>query len=269
MQLGDRLQTRCTHCDSRFRVTLEQLDSARGRVRCGQCQQVFNALTHLDNYTADSSEDEPAPAPTGRTIGRQPSAQTSTDDHHATTTDPAPQASDDAPVLSLDEAMYGGKEPPRTRPIRPLLWSVGILALLIVSIVQLIYYQRYHLIGSSQYQQQILGLCNLLPCDRSRFANATQIRMLERHVFSHPTRDNALMVTGSFVNDAPFAQALPGMLVSLSDINGRLIANREFNRREYLAGASQSHVLPGQTVQFRLEIVDPGEEALTYEFEFI
>jgi hypothetical protein len=141
--------------------------------------------------------------------------------------------------------------------------------MIIISIIQLIYYQRYHLIASSQYQQQILSLCNILPCDRSRFKNPEQMRMLERHVFSHPTRDNALMVTGSFINDAPFAQALPGILISLSDINGRLIANREFSHREYLAGANQTYALPGQTVQFRLEIVDPGAEALTYEFEFI
>jgi predicted Zn finger-like uncharacterized protein len=278
MQLGDRLQTRCTHCDSRFRVTLEQLDVARGRVRCSQCQQVFNALTHLDNYTADSYADGTVQKRIDSTMVQPPAGQTDTENSHSKSINPATkgeafeppeEAQTDTPVLSLDEAMYGGEEPPKSGPIRPLLWSVGILALLIVSIVQLVYYQRYHLIGSSQYQQQILGLCKLLPCDRSRFANPSQIRMLERHVFSHPTRNSALMVTGSFVNDAPFAQALPGMLISLSDINGRLIANREFDRREYLAGASQSHVLPGQTVQFRLEIIDPGEAALTYEFEFI
>jgi hypothetical protein len=141
--------------------------------------------------------------------------------------------------------------------------------MLIVSIVQLVYYQRYHLVASSEYQQQILGMCRVLPCDDSRFYNPAQLRMIERHVFSHPTREQALMITGSFINDAPFAQKLPGMLISLSDINGKLIANREFSHREYLAGAAQRRVRPGQTVQFRLEIIDPGTAALTYEFEFI
>lgn len=38
------LLTRCPHCDTRFRVTDEQLDLAKGKVRCGSCMEVFNAL---------------------------------------------------------------------------------------------------------------------------------------------------------------------------------------------------------------------------------
>ncbi len=38
------LLTRCPHCDTRFRVTDEQLGIAKGKVRCGSCMEVFNAL---------------------------------------------------------------------------------------------------------------------------------------------------------------------------------------------------------------------------------
>lgn len=40
--------TRCPHCETRFRVTEEQLGIARGKVRCGNCMQVFNALEHSE-----------------------------------------------------------------------------------------------------------------------------------------------------------------------------------------------------------------------------
>jgi predicted Zn finger-like uncharacterized protein len=39
--------TRCPACATHFRVTPEQLKARSGRVRCGECQQVFNALDTL------------------------------------------------------------------------------------------------------------------------------------------------------------------------------------------------------------------------------
>ena len=39
--------TRCPACATHFRVTPEQLKARSGRVRCGECQQVFNALDSL------------------------------------------------------------------------------------------------------------------------------------------------------------------------------------------------------------------------------
>ena len=39
--------TRCPACATHFRVTPEQLKARSGRVRCGECQQIFNALDTL------------------------------------------------------------------------------------------------------------------------------------------------------------------------------------------------------------------------------
>lgn len=39
--------TRCPACETHFRVTAEQLKARSGRVRCGQCQHIFNALDSL------------------------------------------------------------------------------------------------------------------------------------------------------------------------------------------------------------------------------
>ncbi|MCK7545269.1 DUF3426 domain-containing protein [Marinobacter bryozoorum] len=43
------LLTRCPHCDTRFRVTSEQLKIADGKVRCGHCMEVFDARSHADS----------------------------------------------------------------------------------------------------------------------------------------------------------------------------------------------------------------------------
>jgi len=38
------MQTHCPHCDTRFRVTEVQINIADGFVRCGVCNEVFNAF---------------------------------------------------------------------------------------------------------------------------------------------------------------------------------------------------------------------------------
>ena len=53
--------TRCPHCQTTFRIRMEQLAAAKGAVRCGSCLQVFKAAEHLvaDN-TQPATKTSPA-----------------------------------------------------------------------------------------------------------------------------------------------------------------------------------------------------------------
>lgn len=44
--------TRCPHCQTTFRVTTEQLKVRQGKVRCGSCRAVFDALESLTDEAA-------------------------------------------------------------------------------------------------------------------------------------------------------------------------------------------------------------------------
>ncbi|MDX1482647.1 MAG: zinc-ribbon domain-containing protein, partial [Woeseiaceae bacterium] len=44
---GKLMYTQCPACEVAFRVTADVLQQARGRVRCGNCREAFNALDHL------------------------------------------------------------------------------------------------------------------------------------------------------------------------------------------------------------------------------
>lgn len=55
--------TRCPQCATTFRVTPEQLKARLGRVRCGQCQTVFNALDSLVEETVAPQATPSAPTP--------------------------------------------------------------------------------------------------------------------------------------------------------------------------------------------------------------
>ena len=61
------LQTQCPQCDTRFRVTEEQLSVAAGKVRCGNCMHVFNAVEHQvlpeTEPPSPTPDNEPTPQP--------------------------------------------------------------------------------------------------------------------------------------------------------------------------------------------------------------
>jgi len=243
--LGDVMETTCSKCNSRFRLTEKQLRQAYGKVRCGECGAVFNALLKLKSYEGE--------LPPGYLEQLQEQ-------------DTAGKA--ERQSLSLHEAMYGSDKR-SFFSLGPLSWFIGILLLGALGVAQAIYYQRYQLIEDPRFQQQVVNLCKLLPCAERDFASPEQMRLLERNVFTHPVASGALMVTGSFVNQAPFSQRMPDLLISLFDVQGRTIANRLFKPSEYLLeDRNRSVVEPRVPIQFRLEIVDPGTNALTYEFEF-
>lgn len=75
------LATRCTACGTVFRVVQDQLKVSEGWVRCGRCQEVFNALEGLFDLEREGGSSRPSPlqppgapaaAATGSTSGRTP-----------------------------------------------------------------------------------------------------------------------------------------------------------------------------------------------------
>lgn len=57
------LATRCPACSTVFRVVQDQLRVSEGWVRCGQCQEVFNALETLFDLGPPGQSPAPEPAP--------------------------------------------------------------------------------------------------------------------------------------------------------------------------------------------------------------
>lgn len=57
--------TRCPACETMFRVVPDQLRISAGWVRCGRCDEVFDASEHLlaDTPSTDASEVAPVPVP--------------------------------------------------------------------------------------------------------------------------------------------------------------------------------------------------------------
>ncbi|MCK6406625.1 MAG: DUF3426 domain-containing protein [Rhodocyclaceae bacterium] len=93
--------TRCPACQTTFKVTPEQLKLRAGKVRCGKCQSVFNALDSL----ADAPTGTPSPAAT-----QQPSSPTT----RPSTPPPQPLAPPARPVTSGTQALTNAPAAERT-----------------------------------------------------------------------------------------------------------------------------------------------------------
>ncbi len=58
-----QLATRCPHCQTAFRVTMQQLELREGSVRCGACREIFNGIDTVFEYEpGEGFELTPPPA---------------------------------------------------------------------------------------------------------------------------------------------------------------------------------------------------------------
>ena len=78
------------------------------------------------------------------------------------------------------------------------------------------------------------------------------------------------MITTTFVNQNPSAQAYPLLEITLLDTHGQIVALRRFSPKDYLVKKSLADTLmpPNHPIAARLEVLDPGNKVIAYEFEF-
>jgi hypothetical protein len=89
-------------------------------------------------------------------------------------------------------------------------------------------------------------------------------------VQAHPSVAGALMISASVRNDAAFAQPYPVVTITLSNAQGQRIAMRRLQPREYLDDDTirQRGLAPGGSAVLLLEVEDPGNKAVAFEFTF-
>ncbi len=245
---NELLQTSCTECQSSFNLNLPQLLAADGQVRCSECLMVFDANINLtceapSSSVADKIEEE---------------------------IDFLDEITSETESVSLHEAMNDGEKKSASKTLSNIYWAIGILLLVAIASIQWVYFNRLKFINTPAKQQLVLQVCSFLPCDASEFKSIKQFTLIERNIFTHPTRANALLISGSFVNEAPFSQKPPSLKISLFNLSGEVIAQRVFSPIDYYqTELSINNIAPGESIQFKLEVEDPDTVTITYEFEFL
>lgn len=100
------LATRCNSCGTVFRVVQDQLKVSEGWVRCGRCNEVFNALEGLFDLERESPSD--APPPTIARPSAAPPHEAEAEEALEYDEDPSLVDKIDAQLLSPRRSAFGG-----------------------------------------------------------------------------------------------------------------------------------------------------------------
>ncbi len=299
------MQTQCPHCDTQFRITESQLNTAEGFVRCGVCKEVFNAvdvasqnhqrpsLLKEENPVNEQTNDNPVTADDKQIPADNTPLIFATDisatTHSATEETAAPnhtRTADDTDHISRDEFDFFNEDdltsaksvvPDEFRQstssvnLSGLLWSAATLLLIASLFIEYSWFNRHQLSRLPELQVWIDKACLQFDCNNISVRDPKSIKLLSRNVYSHPDNKDALKIDITLKNDADFAQPYPVMQINFSDIRGHTVAARRFLPAEYLPEKSGKTgiIASGDKLSFSMEILDPGKQAKTYEFNFL
>jgi Protein of unknown function (DUF3426). len=183
-----------------------------------------------------------------------------------------PNAREEPTVLREMTTLYepSYEESHKSRRDHGIAWTLGSMLLLVLLVGQYGYFKRDELVGNSALRPWIDRLCAWASCTLPVLRDPARIQLVDREVKAHPAIDNALLITVTFVNDAPFYQPFPILGFKMSDSNGKLLVQRRFLPSEYLREDTESSpgMPPKVPVSARLEVVDPSVDAVSYMFDF-
>jgi len=158
--------------------------------------------------------------------------------------------------------------PPHPKPHRPWVsagWWSGIAVLALLLLVQLMDMDRAALSQNPVIGPSLQAVYAALGHPLAKPVSVSDWNVGALNVTTDPDSNGALSITGSLANQAGFVQPWPLLRVVLTDRFGETLRSRDFKPADYLAqGTANTDLAPGLAARFRLDIVDPGADAVGF-----
>ncbi len=293
---GGYMRTRCPHCHTAYDVDPQILQQSQGLARCYRCTQVFNAFQNAIATTPEVIA-EPHPLDTSSLIeeknlvppdtppsegrdarrnaglslkpsmplpGNEPTIHGRPNELPSYPDTWAQAAPDPASNSIPDEQDLLYPPPPRSTP----WWQKLMVLLLSLSLLtQLAWIQRDLWIDLPQTTQ----LCAIFDCQLPDRYHPQDFTVIERTMESDAGPPAALHLWLAIRNDAPFAQPLPRLQLTLQDATGALVARRLFSPDQYLppGWSGPPTALPEDVITIDLHLKDPGPRAQGFVIDFL
>lgn len=289
------LFTQCRGCGEVFIIDAEHLTLAHGQVRCHVCGTVFNSLETLTAEPPLDGEDlllhdqGHAPPLLTRSVQTEEDESTLETDHDSELNDDLLLSTDDVDDFSSNDEddlegeafSFLDKDDKKLKADLPYSdestaqntggkwWGLMSLALLM-----LFAWQGQQALADGRLRlpdsNWARAICDKLSCaEHNRALDLSNISLVSRNIRSHPGRDNALIISASMIKTQSDDQRFPALSISLSDLDGQVIAMRRFQAEEYLTrDILQAGFVNNTLVPITLEIQNPGELAVAFEIGF-
>ncbi len=248
--------TQCPRCATRFQVSAEQLAMADGRVRCGACLHIFDAIRGPEQTPSSP---------------QRPDNTTTTPAAHARP--PAGLAHPEPPAVpsAIPTAPVSLRARPDASHRRP--WVTMLLCLTAggILLAQVAWNERQYLAFRSPLAPWYQAFCQHLTCRLPPPSLPERIVSRQLVTQPHPNYQDALVLNLQVENQAGFAQPFPLLEINFFDFSGTLQAQRRFRPDEYLTGELRQLPLmpPYQPIQLRLELLKPSPQAVNYQIQFL
>ncbi len=288
----------CPYCHAIFRVTPTILRLAKGKVRCGECDTVFDAEIdpdELEKTEKQRSDISPSESTAGfnlsdsspeatQLLTRLPefglsesptAAQKSPENMQDKLPPPsqAPITQTPPQGVALENTKPATKtRPKKVAPVTNFLIASFALGLVILLFAQYLYKNHVELSQYDSLRPTLTQLCKVANCTLPLQIDTKKIALLNHGIYSHPNIEDALMIKATIVNQAGFPQPLPVIELTLSNIRGKKMALRRFTPAEYLTAETLPEdgiMLENKNISVSIQVKDPGKNALAFEFEFI
>ncbi len=274
------MYTQCPECLTVFTVDARTVSRAHGCVSCCQCGATFDVMATLCDDLPDEPFEslplnEPAAAPplllqpvahekpAQESLFAQPPTHATVDTTDAT--DSAPREDDHEPTFSHF------RRPPRRQPRHPRWLLAGCAVMALVLVAQLGWAKRADLVRNPTAANWMQDVCQRLGCQLPKARNLDQLELTSRDIRRHPSVPDALMISATLHNSAPFRQPWPVISIRLSNLDNQPVAMRRFRPSEYLHDPAlrKAGLAPGADAALVFEVVDPGRDAVAFEFDFM
>ena len=260
------MYTYCPNCFAIYQLTSEHIDKAAGRTCCSECRKVYRAADYLfedlgavrnaieAQRASDSQPREatnrygPIDIPALKERGWEMTTEARPVGH-------APSESWQGRAVSMADIGSG--------------MALGLLVLLLC--LQWVYFKRDVLAADVGLRPTMERFCGALHCGLPMRVDLERIGIVERDVRKHPVVEDALLINVAIENRADFVQPYPLFEVSFTDKAGSPVAMRRFSPAEYLGDDIElaSGMTPQLPAQVMLEVLDPGTEAVSFQFGFL
>jgi hypothetical protein len=144
-------------------------------------------------------------------------------------------------------------------------WAIAVAALSLLLALQLLLAQREQLARDAAWRPTVMRACALLRCSVPAWHQPQAYAMLARGVRPSATRRGVLHVNATVRNDALWPQAPPVVVLSLADVDGRVVGARAVTPAEY--GDRAATVAPGDSVDIAFDVREPAARVESFDFQ--
>jgi predicted Zn finger-like uncharacterized protein len=181
------------------------------------------------------------------------------------------------PTLARDKALYKHVDLPPPERHAPDVshksmlvnrWGAGVVLMSFLLGIQIINANRQALSHSPLIGSPLSSLYSALGHPVRLPPSPAMWQVSNINVTSDPDTPGALSITGTLVNSANFAQPWPHLRIELTDRYGDALQARDFTAAMYLpANRANAWLNPGLAARFRIDVVDPGPEAVGFQVQ--